>query len=180
MSPGQVLAEVETDKATIDWEAQEDGFIAKLLVPDDTKDIPLGTAVAVLVEEQSDVAAFKNFTVGGALRFHHAHGSAACMTHACMEQVRVHGAPCDPGVFAWCLTVLQHQAAPHRLLQRRRPHLLRHPLRARVATSRLTRCEEPHHFPYLEQRHAAPAIHSMIGRASGHCRCWTCPRCHLP
>ena len=69
VSPGQVLAEVETDKATIDWEAQEDGFIAKLLVPDDTKDIPLGTAVAVLVEEQSDVAAFKNFTVGGALHF---------------------------------------------------------------------------------------------------------------
>lgn len=33
LAPGDILAEVETDKATIEWEAQEEGFIARILVP---------------------------------------------------------------------------------------------------------------------------------------------------
>lgn len=33
VAPGDILAEVETDKATIEWEAQEEGFIAKILAP---------------------------------------------------------------------------------------------------------------------------------------------------
>lgn len=33
VAPGDILAEVETDKATIEWEAQEEGFIAKILKP---------------------------------------------------------------------------------------------------------------------------------------------------
>ena len=65
VSPGQVLAEVETDKATIDWEGQEDGYIAKLLVPNGAKDIAVGAPVAVLVDDKADVAAFKDYTVGG-------------------------------------------------------------------------------------------------------------------
>lgn len=32
VAPGDILAEVETDKATIEWEAQEEGFIAKILM----------------------------------------------------------------------------------------------------------------------------------------------------
>lgn len=56
---------METDKATIDWEGQEDGYIAKLLVPDGAKDIAVGAPVAVLVDDKADVAAFKDFTIGG-------------------------------------------------------------------------------------------------------------------
>lgn len=37
---------------------QENGFIAKLLFPAGTKDIPLGTPIAILVEDASQVAAF--------------------------------------------------------------------------------------------------------------------------
>jgi hypothetical protein len=33
VAPGDILAEIETDKATIEWEAQEEGFIAKILKP---------------------------------------------------------------------------------------------------------------------------------------------------
>ncbi len=33
IAPGEVLAEVETDKATIEWEAQEEGYVAKILKP---------------------------------------------------------------------------------------------------------------------------------------------------
>lgn len=65
VAPGQVLAEVETDKATIDWESQEDGYIAKILVPDGSKDIAVGAPVAVLVEEAGEVAAFKDYTSEG-------------------------------------------------------------------------------------------------------------------
>jgi pyruvate dehydrogenase E2 component (dihydrolipoamide acetyltransferase) len=53
-------------QATIEWEAQEEGFIAKILAPDGSRDIPVGTAVALLVEEEGDVAAFADYTPGAA------------------------------------------------------------------------------------------------------------------
>lgn len=62
IQPGDVLCEVETDKATIEWEAQEEGFLAKILSPAGSKDIPVGTPVALLVEEQEDLAPFKDYT----------------------------------------------------------------------------------------------------------------------
>ena len=39
---GDALAQVETDKATMDMEASRSGYLAKILVPAGTKDIPLG------------------------------------------------------------------------------------------------------------------------------------------
>ena len=56
-----MLASIDTDKATLDYEMQEDGFIAKLMMPDGTNDIPLGTTMAVLVESKEDIAAFANY-----------------------------------------------------------------------------------------------------------------------
>lgn len=47
-----MLCEVETDKATIGWEAQEEGFIAAILLQDGSKDIAVGTPAAVIVEEE--------------------------------------------------------------------------------------------------------------------------------
>jgi len=61
IAPGDVLCTVETDKATVDFEMQEEGYIAKILYPAGTKDIPLGSPLAVLVEEEEDIAAFANF-----------------------------------------------------------------------------------------------------------------------
>ncbi|KAH3671139.1 hypothetical protein OGAPHI_000850 [Ogataea philodendri] len=66
LSPGEAIAEVETDKASMDFEFQEEGFLAKILVPDGTQDIPVGKPVAVYVEESGDVAAFENFTAADA------------------------------------------------------------------------------------------------------------------
>ena len=34
VSPGDMLCDIETDKATIGWESQEDGYVAALLVPE--------------------------------------------------------------------------------------------------------------------------------------------------
>lgn len=52
MAAGDSVAEVETDKATMDWEAQEDGFVAAILVPDGAKDLEINSPCAVMVEEE--------------------------------------------------------------------------------------------------------------------------------
>ena len=61
VGPGDVLAAIETDKATVDFEMQEEGYVAKLLYPEGAKDVPLGAVIAVLVENKEDVAAFANY-----------------------------------------------------------------------------------------------------------------------
>eukprot|EP00316_Scyphosphaera_apsteinii_P008309 CAMPEP_0119309484 /NCGR_PEP_ID=MMETSP1333-20130426/15792_1 /TAXON_ID=418940 /ORGANISM="Scyphosphaera apsteinii, Strain RCC1455" /LENGTH=453 /DNA_ID=CAMNT_0007313471 /DNA_START=21 /DNA_END=1382 /DNA_ORIENTATION=+ len=66
VAAGDVIAEVETDKATVDYEVVDDGFLAKILVPEGTQDVKVGTPVAVLVEDGSLTAAFKDFTLAGA------------------------------------------------------------------------------------------------------------------
>lgn len=63
LQPGEAIAEIETDKAQMDFEFQEEGYLAKILVEAGTKDIPVNTPIAVYVEEKGDVDAFKDFTV---------------------------------------------------------------------------------------------------------------------
>ncbi|OSD02017.1 single hybrid motif-containing protein [Trametes coccinea BRFM310] len=53
---GDVLLEIETDKATIDVEAQEDGIVGKILAPDGTKNVPVGKTIALLAEEGDDIS----------------------------------------------------------------------------------------------------------------------------
>jgi len=59
---GDLLAEIETDKATLGFEATDDGFLARILVAEGTKNIEVGTTVAVTVEDASLVSQFKNYT----------------------------------------------------------------------------------------------------------------------
>eukprot|EP01024_Parvocaulis_polyphysoides_P060094 TRINITY_DN6522_c0_g1_i4.p2 TRINITY_DN6522_c0_g1~~TRINITY_DN6522_c0_g1_i4.p2 ORF type:complete len:371 (-),score=87.49 TRINITY_DN6522_c0_g1_i4:71-1183(-) len=63
IAPGDLLCDVETDKATVSWESQDEGFLAKILYPAGSSDIQIGTPVAVLVEDQESVGAFASFTV---------------------------------------------------------------------------------------------------------------------
>lgn len=58
---GDSLAEIETDKATIDFEAQDDGVVAKILVEAGSGEITVGVPILVTVEDTADVAAFKDF-----------------------------------------------------------------------------------------------------------------------
>jgi len=62
ITAGDVLADVETDKATIDFVHQEDGYLAKILVPEGDQDIDVGQLVAIVVDSKSDIDAFKNVT----------------------------------------------------------------------------------------------------------------------
>ena len=51
VSPGQVIAEIETDKAIMELEAVDEGMIAKILVPAGTEGVKINTPIAVLIEE---------------------------------------------------------------------------------------------------------------------------------
>lgn len=44
---------------------QEEGYVAQILYPEGSKDIPLGKVIAILVEDEADVAAFKDFKQEG-------------------------------------------------------------------------------------------------------------------
>lgn len=63
LAPGDVLVEIETDKAQMDFEFQEDGVMAKILKESGEKDIPVGNPIAVMVEEGTDISAFESFTL---------------------------------------------------------------------------------------------------------------------
>lgn len=65
LSEGDLLAEIETDKATIGFEVQEEGYLAKILVAEGTRDVPLGMPLCIIVEKESDIAAFKDYVETG-------------------------------------------------------------------------------------------------------------------
>lgn len=61
LNEGDLLAEIETDKATMGFETPEEGYLAKILVPAGTKNVPIGKLVCIIVQDESSVAAFKDF-----------------------------------------------------------------------------------------------------------------------
>ena len=61
---GDALCQIETDKATLDFEAQDDGIIAKILCEGaNARDIPVGVPVCVVVDDEKDVASFSDFVL---------------------------------------------------------------------------------------------------------------------
>lgn len=66
LSPGEPIAEIETDKASMDFEFQEEGYLAKILVDAGASEIPVGKPIAVYVEDSGDVPAFESFTADDA------------------------------------------------------------------------------------------------------------------
>ena len=58
---GDSVAEIETDKATMEFESQEDGYVAKICVGDGAQNVPVGAIVAVMVEEKEHVGAFASY-----------------------------------------------------------------------------------------------------------------------
>jgi pyruvate dehydrogenase E1 component beta subunit len=56
---GDVIAEIETDKATMEVEAADEGTLGKILVPEGTADVAVNTPIAVILGEGEDKAAIK-------------------------------------------------------------------------------------------------------------------------
>ncbi|XUU62074.1 pyruvate dehydrogenase complex dihydrolipoamide acetyltransferase [Erythrobacter sp. HA6-11] len=55
VSAGDIMAEIETDKATMEFEAVDEGVIAKIEVGEGTENVAVGTVIAILAEEGEDV-----------------------------------------------------------------------------------------------------------------------------
>jgi pyruvate dehydrogenase E2 component (dihydrolipoamide acetyltransferase) len=53
---GDVIAEIETDKATMEVEAVDEGVLAKIVVPEGSADVPVNQLIALIAEEGEDVA----------------------------------------------------------------------------------------------------------------------------
>ena len=61
---GDVIAEIETDKATMEYEAVDDGVMAKIVVPEGTSDVPVHQLIAVMAQEGEDPKAAAAAEVG--------------------------------------------------------------------------------------------------------------------
>src|SRR5437764_5852887 len=59
---GDVIAEIETDKATMEYEAVDEGRIGKIIVPEGTQGVKVNQPIAVLLEEGEDAGALTGFT----------------------------------------------------------------------------------------------------------------------
>jgi pyruvate dehydrogenase E2 component (dihydrolipoamide acetyltransferase) len=62
ISPGDLIMDIETDKATMGWEAQEEGIVAAVLVKEGDQEVPVGQVVLVMVDDAADIPAFSDYT----------------------------------------------------------------------------------------------------------------------
>src|SRR5438132_8302354 len=53
--PGDVLAEIETDKATMEVEAVDEGVLARIVIPEGTDHVPINTPIAVIAGNGEEV-----------------------------------------------------------------------------------------------------------------------------
>jgi len=66
ISSGDVLAEIETDKATMEVEAVDEGTLAKILVAGGTENVAVNTPIAVMLEDGEDASALDGYNAGSA------------------------------------------------------------------------------------------------------------------
>ncbi len=57
VSSGDIMAEIETDKATMEFEAVDEGIVGKILIEEGTEGVKVNTPIAILVEEGEDASA---------------------------------------------------------------------------------------------------------------------------
>src|SRR5690242_16824546 len=57
VASGDILAEIETDKATMEFEAVDEGTVAKILIPQGTDGVKVGEAIALIAGEGEDASA---------------------------------------------------------------------------------------------------------------------------
>jgi pyruvate dehydrogenase E1 component beta subunit len=62
VAPGDIIAEIETDKATMELETDEEGVMGKILVGDGTEGIAVGTLIAIILEDGEDASSIANVT----------------------------------------------------------------------------------------------------------------------
>src|SRR3981081_3911581 len=71
VKPGDVIAEIETDKATMEVEAIDEGTLGRILVPEGTNDVAVNTPIAVILGDGEDATTLQDGALkdaGGAKR----------------------------------------------------------------------------------------------------------------
>ena len=63
VSSGDIMAEIETDKATMEFEAVDEGVIGKIAVPEGTEGVKVGTVIALLAEDGEDASSLASTAV---------------------------------------------------------------------------------------------------------------------
>jgi pyruvate dehydrogenase E2 component (dihydrolipoamide acetyltransferase) len=70
IEPGQVIAEIETDKAIMEVESVDAGVLLKILVPEGTENVPVNAKIAILLEEGESLEDFKENAEPDSFRQH--------------------------------------------------------------------------------------------------------------
>ncbi len=65
ISSGDIIAEIETDKATMEVETVDEGKVAKILVPEGTEGVAVNAAIAIVLEEDEDESALSGYQPAG-------------------------------------------------------------------------------------------------------------------
>ena len=60
---GDILAEIETDKATMEVEAVDAGILAKIIVPAGTENVAVNSLIALIIEEGETLESIKNYQI---------------------------------------------------------------------------------------------------------------------
>ena len=66
VNSGDLMAEIETDKATMEIEAVDEGVIAKILIADGSEGVKVNTPIAILLEDDEDASALDGYVAGDA------------------------------------------------------------------------------------------------------------------
>ena len=138
---GDVIAEIETDKATMEVEAVDEGTIAKILVPEGTQDVPVNDIIAVLAGDGEDVKAAGAGAGAGAPKAAEAPPQARCC--ACASGARAGAAA--------------RSSSPHRRLQRWPLHRLPRPTATRASSRRRSPAASPRKPASTSRASTAPA-----------------------
>ena len=91
---GDVLAEIETDKATMEVEAVDEGVLGKIVVPDGTQGVKVNALIAVILEEGENASVIATMNLGGAASAPVA--STPAQTPATAPQAAPSAAPAAP------------------------------------------------------------------------------------
>ncbi|WP_413204101.1 pyruvate dehydrogenase complex dihydrolipoamide acetyltransferase [Rhodospirillum sp. A1_3_36] len=65
IAAGDVICEIETDKATMEFEAVDEGVLGKIIVPDGTAGVKVNQLIGIVLEEGEDASALDGFQAGG-------------------------------------------------------------------------------------------------------------------
>lgn len=65
VSAGDIMAEIETDKATMEFEAVDEGTVAEIVIPEGSENVKVGEVIMILAEEDEDVDAAKGAGAAG-------------------------------------------------------------------------------------------------------------------